>query len=133
MQPVRELFGVGAVSLMLASSAPEAGTVVVRSSPRTAVVHPNRVVIGAPFVAREAGVFPRPVDPLEVLAAGDGRHAARGVAIRLEPGVPRDDRVRRGAGDHPFVRLRSGPGRHWRYGARPHDRRIPDGLVSAPW
>ena len=58
MQPVRELFGVGAVSLMLASSAPEAGTVVVRSSPRTAVVHPNRVVVRAPVVVGTPFVSP---------------------------------------------------------------------------
>jgi len=68
MPPVRVLFGVGAVSLMLASSASEAGTVVVRSAPRAAV-HTNRGVVGAPFVARETfvtrepSVFPQPVDP----------------------------------------------------------------------
>src|SRR5207249_10832353 len=32
---------------------------------------------------------------LAILAAGDDRCAARGLAVRLEPRVPRDDRVRR--------------------------------------
>jgi len=63
MPPVRVLLGVGAVSLMLASSASEAGTVVVRSPARAAVAHSNRVVVGAPVLAREPSVFPQPVDP----------------------------------------------------------------------
>ena len=63
MPPVRVLLGVAGVSLMLASSASAGGTVVVRSSPRSVVVHPNRVV-GAPVVVRpEPSVFPRTVDP----------------------------------------------------------------------
>ena len=62
MPPVRMLFGVGVVSLMLASSASEAGTVAVRSSPR-AVAHSNRVMAGAPVLAREPSAFPQPVDP----------------------------------------------------------------------
>jgi hypothetical protein len=67
MPPVRVVLAVGAVSLMLTSSASEAGTVGARSASRT--VHPNRVVVGAPFVvrepfiSRELSVFPRPVDP----------------------------------------------------------------------
>jgi len=78
MPPVRVLLGVAGIGLMLASSASEAGTVVVRSSPRTAVVHPNRVLVGAPFVAREASVFPRPVDPWKFWPPGTvaTRHGA---------------------------------------------------------
>src|SRR5947208_14195998 len=63
MPPVRVLFGVGAVSLMLASSA-WAGGFVVRSAPHTVGAHPNRFVVAAPVGVRsEPPLFARPVDP----------------------------------------------------------------------
>src|SRR5213593_1512089 len=63
MPPVRVLLGVAGIGLMLAASASEAWTVVVRSSPRAAV-HPNRFVVAAPVGVRsEPPLFARPVDP----------------------------------------------------------------------
>src|SRR5262249_62321610 len=69
---------------------------------------------------------------MEVLAAADVFHAAWGLALRLEPRVPRDGRgVRRSGGGHPFVRVRPGSRCDRRGGVGAHDRRIPDGLVPA--